>query len=584
LLACGAEARQRIKIEPADGDMTPVVRAALEGAKDESITLVLSEGVYRFRPDYAYEKYCFITNHDNGLKKIVFPFEDFKSVEIEGNGAELIFHGQVLPFLFENCQKVTVSDLVIDWDIPFAFLGEVVAVNEVEGWRDIRPISKSWSVKNGRIAFPNVDGFSYSSLGSSLPFTADERRVTHGAWDMSSNPRHVEKRKGGVLRFHEKLKHYPPVGSWLNSKGPKGENRYAPAFHVKSSKNIHFEGVVVHHALGMGFLLERSEDAILRDCGVFLREGAQRAVSATADATHFCNCKGDILVENCRFENMLDDGTNVHGTYVVVDGIVDANTVRVGYGHFQQLGFEFAGPGDELWFVKRPSPDRTTVHVVEEMKRLNDRFVEIRLKGKLPKNIEKGDIFENKTWNPTFTMRGCEIRDHRARSIILKTPLKTVIEDNDFSSMMSAIQLRGETFFWYESGQVGDVLIRNNRFHYCAYSGVEHAILYVTPRLGREFDQTQFYDRNIRLIDNTIETFDNRIVWADRVDGLEIRGNTIKQMSGQKQLYPNAHMFDFINCRDVKIVGNTYEGSNDKIVNADEVSAATLKIKGNEGF
>ena len=36
----------------------------------------------------------------------------------------------------------------------------------------------------------------------------------------------------------------------------------------------------------------------------------QRVISTTADATHFVNCKGDILIENCRFENMLDDGTN----------------------------------------------------------------------------------------------------------------------------------------------------------------------------------------------------------------------------------------------------------------------------------
>ena len=50
----------------------------------------------------------------------------------------------------------------------------------------------------------------------------------------------------------------------------------------------------------------------------------------------------------------------------------------------------------------------------------------------------------------------------------LKTPGKIVIEDNDFSSHMSSIFFRGEMFHWYESGAVEDVLIRNNRFDYCA--------------------------------------------------------------------------------------------------------------------
>ena len=42
------------------------------------------------------------TNHDNGDKKVAFLLEGFDSVEIQGNGSELIFHGQIFPFQFEN--------------------------------------------------------------------------------------------------------------------------------------------------------------------------------------------------------------------------------------------------------------------------------------------------------------------------------------------------------------------------------------------------------------------------------------------------------------------------------------------------
>lgn len=582
----GVQAKKTIKIDPAEGDMTLIVREALEGISDSEVKLVFTQGTYRFFPEYAISKYCYITNHGNGMKRIIFDLEGFESVEIEGNGASFIFHGQVFPFRFSTCNQVIVHDLSIDWDIPFCFQGEVMATNAEEGWRDIKPFTKgfSWQVKKGRLTFPNIDGFAFTSLGSSLAFDPETGNVAHGVWDMSSRPRWVEKRPSGILRFHEKLKHYPPIGSILNSKGPKGPNRYAPAFQVISARNVQFEKVIVHHALGMGFLMERTENATLTGCGVYVQEGSDRVVSTIADATHFCNCKGDILIEDCVFKHMLDDGTNVHGTYVAVDKKLDDHTVRVELMHFEQMGFEFAGEGDEIWFIHQPNPDRASINEVKSVSQFNDQFIDLTCEKPLPENLAKGDILENKTWNPTFTMRGCTIREHRARNIVLKTPLKIVIEDNDFSSMMSSVFFRGETFYWFESGGVADVLIRNNRFEYCAYSGMEHAVLRITPRLGKTFDQEHVYDRNIRFEDNVIKTFDNRIVWADRVEGLTISGNKIIQTQKMEPLRPDAHLFEFTNCKDVKVINNRYKGSHKKAVKADEATEKSMTVKKNTGF
>ncbi|SDE72583.1 hypothetical protein SAMN05421636_10719 [Pricia antarctica] len=581
-----ASAQQTITIKPEPGDMTPILREALENISEKSVKLVFEKGTYSFLPDYALEKFTYITNHGNGLKSIVFLFEDFDSVEIEGNGAEFIFHGQVAPFQFNNCGKVNVKNLILDWDIPFVFQGEVIAVDKKEGWRDLKPFTEgfSWELKNDRILFPNIDGFVFPELGSTLAFDAKHKRVAHGAWDMSSRPRWVEQRPNGILRFHEKLKQYPPIGSILNSKGDHDHNRYAPAFQVTSSKYIHFEDITIHHALGMGFLFERTENITISKCGIYVREGSDRVVSTIADATHFANCKGDILIENCTFKHMLDDGTNVHGTYVEVDKILDDHTVRIELKHFEQMGFEFAGVGDRIWFIQNPSPKRASENEVVVVSVVNEKYSELRFKNKLPENLAQGDILENKTWNPTFTMRGCIIKDHRARNIVLKTPLKILIENNEFSSMMSSVFFRGETYFWFESGAVEDVLIHNNNFEYCAYSGMEHAVLNITPRLGKSFDQTELYDRNIRFENNTIATFDNRIVWADRVDGLIITGNTIKQTKTAPSLYPDASQFDFKNCENVEVLKNTYDGTSTKVLNADTSSRERLKIKGNKGF
>ena len=577
----GLLAKETIYLEPSAEDMTPVLRDALDRVTDTNIKIVLEKGIYKFRPDYALAKYSTVTNHANGVKNVIFPMSKFKTVEIQGNNSELIFHGQVAPFQFDNSDRITIKDLVIDWDIPFTFLAEVLAVNKQEAWRDVKPVSgHQWTLtKDGELLFPGVDGFNYLYLGSTLAFEPGSKRVVHGAHDRTSIPDRVEKRPGGILRIHEELKHYPPVGSLLASKGDRASHRYAPAIQVKNSKDITFDGVTIHHALGMGFLFERSENIQILNSGVHLRDGSSRVISSTADATHFANCKGEVLIENSRFENMLDDGTNVHGTYVVVDEVLNDRTVRVELKHFEQLGFEFAGEGDEIWFIHQPSVQRQTVNTVSAAKTVNERFIELSFDSELPRQTAAGDILENKTWNPAFTLRGSTIQNHRARNIVVKTPEKVLIENNKLSSMMSSILFRGESFFWFESGVVEDVLIRNNSFEYCAYSGAEHAVMYITPRLGKMFNQNELYDRNIRFENNTIKTFDNRIIWADRVDGLVIKNNTIIKTKDSKrpQLYPNGPLFEFVNSNNVTLENNSYQGQFKTAIKVDEKSRLTLK-------
>ncbi len=586
LSAIDSSATEVIHIKHSKDDITSTVREAIANAKGKDVKLVFEKGVYKFLPDYALSRYSFITNHGNGYKYVAFRFENFESVKVEGNGSEFIFHGRIAPFQFDNCKNIEVKNLIVDWDIPFVFEAEVLKVNKEGSWYDIKPLNEghSWSFVNNKIIFPNIDGFNFQELGHTHCFDPNTKSTFYGSWNLHPNPEKVEDLGNGVYRFHEKLKKYPPVGAIMASKGGKSENRYAPAFQVVNSKNITYDKVVVHHALGMAFLFERSENIKILNSGVYTRDGSSRFISSTADATHFANCKGDILIENCRIEGMLDDGTNVHGTYVSVDEIIDEYTVRIALQHFEQLGFQFADVGDDIWFIQKPSPQRGVVNEVVKAKFINEKYTELTFKYKLPKTLSIDDILENKTWNPVFTMRGCRVTKHRARNAMIKTPLKIVIEDNYFSSDMSSIGLRGETFKWYESGAVEDVVIRNNHFVDVAHGGADHAVLWISPVLGDGFSQDEIYDRNILFENNTIEGFNNRIVWADRLEGLVFRGNTILQTKTREALYPDAPLFEFRNSKDTKIINNTYKGDVKVHIKADKISNKSLKVKRNKGI
>ncbi len=162
---------------------------------------------------------------------------------------------------------------------------------------DVRFNSEGYDfqVADNRLVYPNQEGFSYSGIGESLVFDKYSKSPVYNSNTLDIHRKQnamVEKLSNGDIRITEKIKSYPSVGSIIVFKGPNGENRYAPAIHALKSKDVVIRNVNVYHALGMGFLGEISENISLKNFNVCLREGTDRMLSATADATHFVIVEG----------------------------------------------------------------------------------------------------------------------------------------------------------------------------------------------------------------------------------------------------------------------------------------------------
>ena len=123
--------------EAAQTDAVPALRAALERCAEVGATsLVLPGSTLHMRPDLAVEKYQFISNNDESLKRIAFDLCGLHDLTIEGNGTELLFTGFISPFNLEGCRNVTIRDLSIDFTRTFN--SEGVVVGKGKGWLDIR--------------------------------------------------------------------------------------------------------------------------------------------------------------------------------------------------------------------------------------------------------------------------------------------------------------------------------------------------------------------------------------------------------------------------------------------------------------
>lgn len=593
ILTCTLNAQQQVDLREfgilTARDATVVVAEALKKVNNKNAVLVFPKGVYNFYPDDAAGKYHAVTNHDNSYKRFAFPLIESKNIVIDGQGSEFIFHGIITPFLVEKASDITIKNVTIDWQQPFYLQATVLESNQQNNTIKVKVNPATPATLIGTNLMFSTNGIDYPNLGENMVFDPQTGAVAYLAQNMLLNARSApmsatQTGKDEYLIKGRFNRHPASPGMIYVFKGPNTMNRLAPAIHLTSSKNVLMENVTIHHAGGMGIIGERTENIHLNNIRVTLREGTDRIVTTTADATHFCNCKGSLIIENSIFENMLDDATNVHGTYIKISQIVDNHTVRAGVKHHQQFDYVFAEAGDKVNFVHSETLLPIGFGTIKEVRYINERLSEYVFEDPIPSEIKVDDAIDNITWYPETIFRNNIVRNNRARSILISTRNKTIIENNYFSSMMTSILFEGDLDHWYESGSVDDVLIRNNTFGDNVYGGNQGSVIWINPRMKRT-DPERPYEKNIRIENNLFKTFDSSILSAKSVDGLVFKNNTIVQTKTYKPIQPHLPTIELKDCLNAVIESNTYQGDKKATIVVNNNSQNGLKLdKKQKGF
>ncbi|SIS78604.1 alpha-1,3-galactosidase-related protein [Belliella pelovolcani] len=556
-------------------DATLAVLTMLQDASEyKNSKVIIEEGVYHFYPEKAYEQYSFVSNHDNTMRRIAFPIKGFDGLTLQASGAKFIFHGLMMPFLIEDSKKVNISGFSIDWHIPLHSEALVVANDQENGSVDLK-IAESfpYTIRNEKLIFIK-EGYEHD-LGNAILYDPLRKAVAYNTNDytplrMNKNieiknkhsfdfqnyvdlrsPEYVYQNQENILKAEELAhglvrisglsKSPPPVGMVLVAKGQNGDNRTANAIHINKSQDIKIHDVIIYHAGGMGVIGERSINITLDNMKIFPNPERDLMVSTTADASHFVNCKGEIIINNCNFRNQLDDATNVHGSYVIVSDVLSPNKIGVRVGHFQQGGFDFAEAGDKIGFInQKKSANVELKTTVQHVNKLNERYYIITLSENIASQLNDDYVVENLDWYPELTITNNHFADNRARGILLSTPKKTIVRNNYFSNMMSAIFVPVELTWWYESGSAQDLLIEGNTFGDCAYGGGDRPVIYIETDL----DKTDYIFGNITIKNNTFTNFNPSILKANGVRYLEFSDNKIENSKSFPALYPSAHVLD----------------------------------------
>lgn len=534
-----------------------IARIQAECKDGEAVILRFEEGRYNFHEKGCAEREYYISNHDQtNPKKVGLALEDMKNLTVDGQGAELIFHGRMLPVSLLRSENCTLKNLHIDFENPHISQVKVIENDPQKGivfepaqWVKYRITKDGFFETYG-------DGWTMRH-NYGIAFEGDTKHLVYNTSDVYCPIKGVKEIAPRRILAPEWKDQRLVPGTVM---ALRGWYRPTPGIFLSHDVNTTIENVQVHYAEGMGLLAQLCENITLDKFGVCLRgENDPRYFTTQADATHFSGCKGKIVSRNGLYEGMMDDAINVHGTYLKVVKRVDDRTLVGRYMHNQAWGFEWGCIGDEVQFVRS-----NTMELIGETNRIasirpydkeqiagaHEFLITFTEPVDAAINEKSGFGIENLTWTPEVLFAGNVIRNNRARGTLFSTPKATVVEDNLFDHTSgAAVLLCGDCNGWYETGACRNVIIRKNRFVNALTNLFQftNAVISIYPEIPNLKDQQKYFhggkDGGIVIEDNVFETFDAPILYAKSVDGLVYRRNVIKVNNDYKAFHPNQRRF-----------------------------------------
>ncbi len=543
---------------------TPIFQKILDDYKDvDTLHILLEEGRYDFYDSLTAKR---------GAKDaaIGISLEGRKNIVIDGQGAELIFHGKMIVCDILESEDITLRNLTIDWDRPYN--SQATVVNVTNGYIDFEIDSDlyPYEVVNDSIFFliegkPHNIVPQYTNL-----FESRTKNIVYQTRDrpLGEELFHAKVSVIGTnrVRFHCTTKYQPLVGTIV----VLFHGTYiANGIDVRRSKDVVVENVTIYHTLNCGLHGYMSENISLKNVHIINNEKKGRAFSTLADATHFNGCKGQILFDGCSVGGAGDDFMNIHGMYAIVDEIVDDRTVVLtSAGRY--IGFK---KDDVAWVVDSAKMQRTQElkiksHVPVYNADKTVKGYQITFYHAVDDRIKPGDLLENKDRNPSLIVRNCSMmKQNRARSILVTTTGDVLIENNYFNSAGAAIAIEGDTKLWYESGGVNNVVIRNNIFENCYTSGNNivddpwgwgEGVISITPSVRPSGVDFPTYHSNILITDNTFRHFDYQVLFARATNNLTFTNNILERTYDYEPFYRKTNFY-LDGCRNVSIRDNIFD-------------------------
>ncbi len=526
-------------LSPDEKNATVAMREALSAVHDGD-TLALGEGALHFYPDGAEIRHYYISNNTAGDKPIGIPIIGKKNITLDGEGAELIFHGRMLPVVIDECENITVKNLSIDCAMVLYSQAEIV---EADKERTVLKYSDEFPCRvdeKGFFCFGSVEG-ERQEVHSASPLALEFERSSRYPLPHPSSSKNPyfpycgAPRDHGFLSFLYKNVRLSQVGeNLIEMHGNLGlthsvgnilvqtfSTREFPAILINNSALTALSDINIYYTGGMGVVGQLCDGILLERVSVMPREDSGRVLSANDDATHFVACRGKLELSGCKLLCTMDDSCNIHGIYALCRK-VEGKKLTVGFGHNQQKGMRICRVGDSIAVINLKNctePIAVCRVLCETM--VNENEYVLELDRNLPPIGELWAI-ENLSACPEIHIHGCECGLNRPRGFLVASRSRILIEKTKFYNMHQGINIACEQKDWFESGETRDITIRDCDFDNSAYAG--GCAITASPELYEEKPKNFFLGK-IVIENNLFRQAERRIAKISGAEEVIIRGN-----------------------------------------------------------
>lgn len=539
---------------------------ALDDLKtDQPKVLVFSTGIYHFYPDGCKTKVYYEANTINaGPKVCAFHFENVKNLVIDGRGSHLIFHQEIQPFTFDNCENITLKNVTIDWEQPFIAQAEVLRVNDRYMDIALNPKETPYHLEEGKIFFDVGNGRT-NEWKQTLEIDREGRYIVPQTGDLPClgegwNAYTAEATMPGIVRLHFNFKRKSQIGNFLIMQ--HASPTHAGVF-ISESNKITIKNLRLYHAAGSGILAQYSKNIEFDGYQAIPNRTRMRYFGGGFDGLQIVNCQGNVLVNNCTFEGLINQPVTIHSISVRVDEVMSANQIKCSYLDKQNEIQNWAHSGDRINFIGANSTN--TIKTITD---IDEQHFSLLFEQPVPTNLQAATIIENLSWIPDLTIKSSNFKNSRASGLVVATAGKVEIENNTFESSGSAIRIAGDANTSQKTGGATDVSISSNIFTSLCNTSAYHyneAIISIYPIIPALNDDTPVFHRNISIQNNLFNSFDYPLLYALSVDELSFTGNTVTRSYDFEPFHNRLYTFSIEYCKRINITGNNL--SNDVLGN-----------------
>lgn len=535
----------------------PAIRAAVEAAVEAGpgSKVVFDKKRYRLAKANL--------NYQIALK-------DVKGLTLEGNGAELINNPWNNIISLEGCEDVTVRGFVIDFDpLPFT-QGRITDVDADAGTFLLR-------IQDG---YDNPVAV-YRKLGKTKP---------NWGWGVCMDPVERKRKPEAVMHFYianveeaedRLLRVTLDERSRKDTDDLEAGDRFVMSimygggganFLIRQSKNCRLENNTIYTAkYGMVHGLSDNRGRIhVKDVKITFKPGSDRLITTHKDGFHCKHNAVGPIIEDGRYEGMLDDSINIS---------VCPYWVREDLGENRYLIAEhifLPREGDTL-MAYRPNPGTMTHGLIVESVEPRDtprgmrgRWAVITLNKPIPNlGLHQGrDLFPGGRDKLIFTglynldasgkdyiIRGNTFKAQRRHAILARAS-GGLIENNVIDGVGgNGVTLNNEIGSFYEGPLPRDVIIRNNTFSHTFFDSIH---VYTNGHGAVAENITITGNRITDWHTNPRNPKSAAAICLRNVNGAVIQNNIIGPSAAPADI---AKPIRLVNCEHVTLEHNEFEGS-----------------------